>query len=293
MATQLSVDELVLRSPSKRGLAVIVTNDYSAAPDHLETLAGPKKDGNRMKGVFEQLQIATFCKHNIRKRELEVLLTEIARLQFPPSYKSISFLFSGHGKGEAVCLQYGGTLCIQDIINALLPQRAPNLGNIPKLFFFDACRGSHSMQPVMVARSGRSQQPQSITDRGATDLKTVFVPPEGNTLVAYSNILDYRAMEGSDGGVWMKVFASQLIESRASIETVLTEVRQKLQQKYQDSQWHQYMQLPETISRLLEPVYLNPQSQVPPAVPALPQNGSSPPGIYKQSRHVLRKSSVC
>ena len=274
MATPLSVTELVRRYPSKRGLAVIVTNDYSSSA--LETLAGPKKDGLRMKNVFERLNIAPFWKHNVSKRELTDLLSEVARLERPATYESLSFVFSGHGRKDSqICFQYGGTLPIQEVIDSLLPQRAVNWGNTPKLFFFDACRGSQGMQPVMVPRSA------SNGARGTTDLETALVPPQGNTLLAYSNIPDHWALEGRDGGIWMNALANQLVESKESIETVLTEVRQQLQQTYQDTAWREHMQLPETVSRLLQPVYLNPQSQVPLREP--PQNGAVPPGKVSYS----------
>ena len=280
MATPLSVTELVRRHHSKRGLAVIITNDYSSSA--LETLAGPEKDGLRMKDVFEKLKIVPFWKHNVSKRELTDLLSEVARLERPATYESLSFVFSGHGRKDSqICFQYGGTLRIQEVIDSLLPQRAINWGNTPKLFFFDACRGSQGMQPVMVPRSASKQPNGAITDRGTTDLKTVLVPPQGNILVAYSNIHNHRALEGRDGGIWMNALANQLVESKESIETVLTEVRQQLQQTYQDTAWREHMQLPETVSRLLQPVYLNPQSQVPLRAP--PQNGAAPPGKMSYS----------
>ena len=285
-----SVRELVRQNPTKRGLAVIVTNDYSTTGT---TLEGPQKDGARMRTVFQQLKIATYCKHNVGCSELMQIMNEVSRLgPCPQTYESISFVFSGHGhEGGEICLQDGSKVPVQEIIACLFPERAPNIGRIPKLFFFDACRGSNSTQSVAVPRSGANVERQrllrgAVKERGGTDLKTIFVPPQGNTLVAYSTYGNHIAMESKEGGVWMKTLASKLVQSHESIEAVLTEVREDLLKTYQDPQWTPYMQMPETINTLLKKVYLNPFAPL--RVPdASPLANASPPGVHIKYMHML------
>ena len=159
MAT--TVADVVRKNPAKRGLAIIVTNDYSSLPDEtLKTLNGPHRDGERMRRVFTELEIATLWKKNIRYTELVRTLREVARLPMcPASYKSISFVFSGHGeKTGEVYMQDGNRMGVQEIVNFLLPQQAPNIGNIPKIFFIDACRGNEKMQPVVCPRGEGKQE---------------------------------------------------------------------------------------------------------------------------------------
>ena len=286
VASPQSVGELVRQNPSKRGLAIIVTNGYEASTK-LSTLKGPKKDGDRMREAFNRLQIATYCKHNVGCGELRKILKEVSGIVPSKTYESISFVFAGHGlETRAIYLQDGGTVPIQEIINSLLPHRAPNIGNIPKLFFFDACRGSNDIKPVMVPRSGGrvSQNEREVLGRGANDIKTVLVPPEGNTLVAYATMPRYKAHEnGEDGGIWMKALASKLVASKEPIEVVLTKVREQLHATYQDPQWAGYMQMPETINTLLRPVYLNPLAP-PRVLDASPPN-VSPPGVCVNAIH--------
>ena len=274
-----TISEVLLQNPSKRGLAIIITNDYGGAA----ALAGTRKDGARMQRVFDGLQIATLWKENVSGDDLRRLLREIPTL--PRTYESISFVYSGHGsEGDVLCMQDGSKMHMQEIVNAFLPRRAPNVGNIPKLFFIDACRGSETFQPVVVPRTGGNVQvdrPQrsGTRDRGATDMRTVFVPPEGNTIIAYSNISRNRALEGREGGVWMKALAKRMAESKESIENVLTEVRSDLQHMYQDPNWRGHMQLPETISHLLRPVYLHPDGAALRGNPVQQQPANvSPPG---------------
>ena len=280
-----SVRELVGQNPTKRGLAVIVTNDYSTTGT-LKPLEGPQRDGARMRTVFQQLKIATYCKHNVRYSELKQIMNEVSGLgSCPQTYESISFVFSGHGHedGETIYLQDGSKIPVQEIIACLFPQRAPNIGRIPKLFFFDACRGSNSTPFVVVPRSGANVERDrllrgAVKERGGTELSTISVPQNGNTLVAYSTLKRYKAMESSEGGVWMNALASKLVQSHESIEAVLTEVREDLLKTYQDPQWTPHMQLPQTVNTLLKKVYLNPLA--PPRVPdASPPANAFPPGV--------------
>ena len=278
MASPLgSISEVVKQNPSKRGLAVIVTNDYQG------TLTGPSKDGARMKRVLESLKIATVWKENVTSDQLWKLLHEVQALPpLPRTYDSISFVFSGHGReGDLLVMQEEQTVHLQGVVNSLLPRQARNIGAIPKLFFIDACRGSGTFQPVVVSRSGVVDRPQrsGTRDRGGNDMKTLFVPPEGNVIIAYSNVQGQRALERSrNGGIWMQALAKKLAESRESIDTVLTEVREELHHMYQDPQWQMHMQLPETVSYLLRPVYLHPEAA--PCKPALQPGNISPPGRY-------------
>ena len=278
MAMAQSIADIVRQNPSKRGLVLIVTNDYKAAPK-LKNLHGPIRDGDRMQRVFNQLQITTIRKHNIIASKLIEVLTEIARLApLPTTYRSISFIFSGHGnEKEEVYLQDGRAVRIQEIVNALLPTQAPNIGSIPKLFFIDACRGSNTLQPILVPRSAvPAGDPQGVCERGGKDVQTLLVPPDGNILVAYSVSPGYKALEGEDGGIWMNALALKLVESQENIDTVLTEVRRYLHENYQDPKWKDHWQMPMNISTLLNVVHLNPQTD--PHKPHVKHTPTAPPG---------------
>lgn len=276
-----SIAELVRQSPAKRGLAVIVTNDYASSGQSPKPLSGTRKDGSRMQQAFNKLNIATYWKQNVACDTLRKMLREVAQLTPPESYETISFVFAGHGTNTGeVSMQDGGKIHIQEIIDSLLPTQAPYIGSIPKLFFFDACRGPDPIKPVMVPRSGQ-QVEKAVHCRGATDMKTIQVPPKGNTLVAYSTITNSRSYErDKEGGVWMKVLAEKITTSKESIEVVLTEVRADLHATYQNPQWKDYMQMPETINTLLRKVYLCPSESAPPCGNDLVQlPHPAPPGV--------------
>ena len=263
-----SVAEVVGRNTKQRGLAIIVANGYKDVAD-FSTLDGTHKDGTRMQDVFNTLGIANMWKKNVTGNEMTKLLNEIAQLDtLPQSYHSISFVFAGHGKdNEELSLQDGVKMKVNDIVRALCPGQAPEIGVTPKLFFIDACRGPKKIKPVSVPTSGSGD----VRPRGATN-----VPEDGNYLVAYSCIPNHMAYESKEGGVWMMALAKALSRSKENIEAVLTEVREELNRDYQS---FGPMQLSESVSRLLQKVYLNPERHPPPAHADQPAN-SFPTGMY-------------
>ena len=255
----MSITGVIRKNPHASGFAIIISNDYANTPDPgLETLKGTHKDSQGMEDAFRSLNIATHKVHNITKFQLVALLSDAARCtEYPEGSKCIAFVFSGHGfDSNQIYMQDGKLMHItNEIIQPLLPFRAPHIGTIPKLFFIDACRGSRNITPVVVPRSAGGAV-QEIHQKGGTDA-TLQLPPEGNFLVAYSTMPEYHAYEmKGDGGVWMTTLAEKLRTSQDYVEVILSDVRKELLQKYQSPGWRARMQQPETLSRLNEKVCL-------------------------------------
>ena len=252
-----SVPRPIWSNSHASGFAIIISNDYATTPG-LDTLKGTHKDSQRMEEAFKSLNIATFKVHNITKLRLVGLLNGTAQYEtYPEGSKCIAFVFSGHGLDSThIYMQDGQLMHItNEIIQPLLPSRAPHIGTIPKLFFIDACRGSRDITPVVVSKSAGGAVLETH-QKGGTDA-TLQLPPEGNFLVAYSTMPEYRAYEmKGDGGVWMTTLAEKLRTSQDYVEVILSDVRKELLQKYQSPGWTARMQQPETLSRLNEKVCL-------------------------------------
>lgn len=245
------ISELVRQNPSKRGLAIIITNDYSTSP-FLSRLNGTNKDGKRMELTFSKLNIITKWERNVTSRRLHAIMIEVAGLQCPSTYNSISFVFSGHGgENDVISMEDDEHIAIQDIVDYLAPINAPQMADIPKLFFIDACRGAEEMCSIGVSTKAGGYSYSKQSRRFA---------PKGNTLIAYSTICSYASIENENGGVWIKYLADRMGKSTDSIEDVLRDVRADLHEVYQDPEFliNGEVQMPETISTLRKAVYLNP-----------------------------------
>ena len=138
----------------------------------------------------------------------------------------------------------GETVNVLDILCAFLPERTPQNGSIAKLFFIDACCGKQANTGLIVPRGGK-------------EMETLRIPKQGNFFLAYSttpNHLSYE--ERPKGGIWITTLAEKLCHRNASVPDVLIEVNQELILKYQKSSYAFFIQQPEFISRLNEPVNL-------------------------------------
>ena len=248
-STTLSLRELVRRNLSKRGLAIIITNEYLGSA---RRLVGTKKDGERMKIAFSRLDIANIWRQNVTKYQLNRLLKEVAEIgPCPATYESISFVFSGHGNKEVIGLEDGTVEEILKVIDAFVPLKSPQIAAIPKLFFIDACRGDETIGPVTVPNRRRER---SLRYELQPQPSTFLIPPKGNCLVAYSTSAPYVSFDHPDGSKWSEILADTMCKSTDHIEDVLTQVRQDY---YQNEKNSGYMQMPETRSTLLQKVYLN------------------------------------
>ncbi len=267
------------RLPAAKGFALIVSNDYSATPHELSlpVLTGTRKDAQQMAEAFKALGIVTICEHNLTRLRLMQLVYETAQCtNYPRNSTCIAFVFSGHGyEKNHLYTQDGKKVKIEQIVEQFLPRRAPVIGNIPKLFFIDACRGDQEMQSITIPKGA-----PGLRAKGGKGI-SLEVPPEGNYLLAYSTMPCYRSYESQgEGGIWMTTLAARLRLAAGrgeSVEDILTAVNEDLMQRYQSPEWKTNVQQPEKISRLNKRVYLgvHQESSSPPSQAWAPQRGKS------------------
>jgi len=237
------VDRLLRQSIDRRraanGLAIIVANEEGFNPDH-KRLEGARKDHKSMKETFEILRFATLPIFNASKEQILSAVQAAANYkEYPPSYKRIAFVFSGHGDENHIYC-HDGPIVTDDVYTPLQPINAPHLADIPKLFFIDACRGT--MQDKGVVARGQTVSPRK--------------PSYGNYVLAYSTMPSMQAYEtASDGGLWMHILSKQLQTNRKSVLDVLTEVNSKLLEVFRLHP-HDPLQQPVLESTLHEPVNL-------------------------------------
>ena len=251
-AHDISLPELARQNPSTHGLALIISNDYKGT-DHIP-LEGTVKDGNRMQIAFERLGIATIWRHNVTVRELKELLRGAAQLDpRVTKLESISFVFSGHGNKRSIALQ-DGSITLEWLTDSLSPKKARCIGDIPRLFFIDACRGKRAATSLTVHAVPRASCSKLQAEAQPS---TLLVPKQANVLIAFSTLRSYSASDYSSGSKWINILADMLCKHVEHIETILTLVREKYHELQQHSMFEGKIQQPETQSTLLKEVILN------------------------------------
>lgn len=251
--------------PDSSGYALIISNDYQDTPPIagwglvLPALTGTKEDAKKMNETFKALNFETRREHNVTQARFMQFVNETAQCtNYPKNCKAIAVVFSGHGHScNYLYMQDGNSVSINEVVEQFLPRSAPAIGNIPKLFFVDACRGNERVQAVTVPRGAQCE----VLQKGGNNAATIRVPSEGNFLLAYSTMPNYKAYEfKGKGGIWMTTLATKLRSSRGSVEDVLSLVNQELVQAYQSPELKDRMQQPEKVSRLNQVVCLHPES---------------------------------
>nr|CAR65326.1 caspase-like protease 2 [Suberites domuncula] len=262
-----SVITTIKSHPNARGLAIIVTNDYDSPEQELTPLRGTVCDGTNMTRAFKNLHFAVHAEHNIGIHMLQQLIRETTQFDAYhklKNHKCVAFVFSGHGNSNhRLYTQDGNLVCIMDdIIKPFQPTtECPSMGALPKLFFFDACRGKNNMKGVYVPSGsvGKEGVIEPVLEPRGVRVMKKLVCPESNFLIAYSTMDSYRAWEKpGDGGVWLTKLSERIQSRGESIDDVLTNVNEKLADDL-----NVRMQQPEKLSTLNKVLYLHPDHDDP------------------------------
>lgn len=258
------VENVVRARPGAHGLAVIVANDdYSQSPPHLrlENLPGAARDGQALSQALGGLNFAVHLVKNISRHALMQLVHEMSRLRYHmvKDYCCILFVFAGHGcEGDYLYMPSGEKVQVAgEVVGPLVPASSQEIGNIPKVFLIDACRGSGDTDTVLVPRSSLA----GGGARGGTLIDRIRVAAEGEYLLAYSTLPRRKAYEvPGKGGVWLSTLA-RLINERQhlqSFEGLLTKVNEEVKGRLQGEK---SFQQPERYSRINGFICLDPRGK--------------------------------
>ena len=204
----------------------------------LSPLNGPDRDTEMMKEAFDYLRFLTMVKHDLSHDKTKAFLKLLAQYRYPKSCKRFVFTFSGHGGDGFICCDDGKTMDINEIVAMFSPTKSDNnsLAGVPRLFFFDACRGE-SIDQGVVARGGEGDWRSRI-------------PSTGDVLVAFATTTGHKAYEQFGGGLWTSVLAKKLVTSLNSIYDILTEVNEELIERIRTMPAAPSFQQPELLGRL-------------------------------------------
>ena len=165
---------------------------------------------------------------NLPTDSITTLVASIASSTSLKEYKCIAFCFSGHGGANGVIYgqdnsQYSSLNITDKILRPFDPQEVPDLRNIPKLFFIDACRGS-------LRESGEGNELVPRQYKGKLDELL------GGYIIGYSTMPGYKSwLRGEEkvGSIWMPVLAEMLQQdSERDILGVLRDVNIAVEEEF-------------------------------------------------------------
>ena len=212
LAMTNNVQKIIDKNPQRRGLAVIVTNDYSDIPQKYGSLPGCHNDGDEMEQTLVGVhRFAGYRVKNLSAQQMSDLFAHTAKCRYSDSYKYVAIVFSGHGQKGALVGNDGVLVDVNEkVVDPFEPAQNPENKNIVKLFFFDACRGEFDMQRA---------QPKGPPG-----------PELGNYLIAYATTEGYVSWATTSGSYWMVPLAKKLRTQRDSIQDLVSSMRTYLQE---------------------------------------------------------------
>ena len=219
--SRLTVSQAIQQNEISKGIAIIIGNQLSIRYPK-DVLKGPYFDLSVMESAFKTLRYTVLPFLNASKQEILEIVREVSQL-FPVEsckplcYRRIVFLFAGHGHNNQFIHAEDGDVDVnQDVVYPLMPEQSPNLANIPKLIFIDACRGKGRDPGVCVS-----------VPRG----EKIRVPKLSNYLLVYSTLPTMKAFENDLGGFWMQTLARELCNPcniKKGIHGIIIEVNRQL-----------------------------------------------------------------
>ena len=181
------------------------------------------KTAHDMEEVFKNLEFSTKFMENASEKEIKDIVKKAAETKYPETYKFVLYSV-GHGKNENgkeyIDVANDGKVYIEeDITNKFQPDEATEIHSIPKLFFFDNCRGETT--DTGIEKPAAKPKPK--------------MPGKGNMLVAYSTHPGFVAAIIETGGIskhrWSEFLMEQLPVDQ-SIYEVLQKTNASLKKEY-------------------------------------------------------------
>lgn len=203
----------------KNGRALVVAQCTYQRNIGLDPLPGCKTDGERIVAALDILGVQVTYKQDLEDVGEELML--FASACATATVDLVLVFFSGHGVSDRV---YGvsGDLCV--LSEFLGNFKVSKLKGVPKLFFFDCCRGHYEDRTATRNSRTTSQASSHALPR------VLWVPNGADFLFAYSTVDNYVAhcvSQEDTSSLYSSRLAFWLVEGvkrKWQIETVLKRV---------------------------------------------------------------------
>ncbi|XP_078677248.1 caspase-6-like [Branchiostoma floridae x Branchiostoma belcheri] len=200
--------ELVQRLPQykmnhpQRGRCLVFNNESFHRTTKMEPRHGSKADADNLEAAFTGLGFSVQVLTDMGTTDIKEILYEAAQYDHSQSDCFVC-VFLSHGKNGMI-YGYNGLLEIKELTDMFRGHNCPTLKGKPKLFFFQACRGTdheRAVEPsVTTDGSGGAgeEEPMDVMDAGVRPT----LPAGADFLMAYSVSEGFYAYRNTVMGSW-------------------------------------------------------------------------------------------
>ena len=239
----------------KRGMALVINNLHFDPHTGMSDRVGTDMDASALCRVFRNLEFEVKLFKDLSKRNMLKLMVEASQVDHRDSDCFACIILSHGEEGEI----YGrdGKMSIDDLVAPFKGDKCRSLAGKPKLFFFQACRGSMLDSGIEVTDSEPAE-----ADTDEVDSVAHRIPTEADFLMAYSVVTGYFSWRNSARGSWFIQSLCEVLDKHGSdleMMQIMTRVNHKVAYDFESNAAKEYMtrkkQIPCIVSMLTKELY--------------------------------------
>uniref|UniRef100_A0A1X7UG16 Caspase family p20 domain-containing protein n=1 Tax=Amphimedon queenslandica TaxID=400682 RepID=A0A1X7UG16_AMPQE len=180
----------------KHGVVLIINNVYFKDENKANRISSDK-DAERLEELFEGLLYQVVVQNDLTAEEIKTTISGIAAGSVTKKHDSFICCILSHGNPAGIEGVDGETVTVAELVKSVISTKCSALRGKPKIFFFQACRGTEAPEPLVVDSS--VQWPPKEEEMVADGIARAL-PPEADFLFGFSTSDGNVAARGVETG---------------------------------------------------------------------------------------------
>ncbi|XP_071495558.1 caspase-3-like [Diadema antillarum] len=243
-----------------RGRAVIVNETQFEPVTGVDDRQGTNPDVRGLERVFGNLGFETETHTDLTVFDFKALICKLIGEDFSRDDCFVLVVMS-HGNDDFLYCK-DGRVVMDEVVDAFKGDSCPGLVGKPKLFFFQACRGTRLDRGVQSTNADNFDE----TDAGQDPRQYYTIPVEADYLLAYSSPPGYYSWRSLSEGCWFIQALVKVFEKYGTcmeLVQMMTRVNRTVAYSYEsstrDSRLSGLKQMPCFVSTLTKELYFTPK----------------------------------
>ena len=199
-----------------RGVALII-NNVTFEGEGIADRTSSNKDAERLEEVLKGLRYQVIIREDLKAADMKKVLSAIAAGSVLPKHDSFICCILSHGNPGGIEGVDGKTVTVTELAKIINAKECSALHGKPKIFFFQACRGSEMPEPI-VGDSSNIQWPPNEGEEMVADGLTKALPPEADFIFGFSTAEGNASTRGVySGSQYIKALCKVISEYASSL----------------------------------------------------------------------------
>ncbi|KAL9971092.1 hypothetical protein ACROYT_G023579 [Oculina patagonica] len=217
-------------SRNPRGLCIIVNNlEFHNERDNRH---GGEFDEEEISNLFTDLSFDVHVRHDLKYNEIMDTAEEYASKDHT-DYNAFAMIVMTHGgSGDTICGVNGKTISVNALMAEFKAACCPSLGNKPKIFIFQTCRGQCYSNVVRTDSCNKRFKADALSLDST--LSFSVTPTEAYFLLGFSTAPGYPSWRNKESGSFYIQVLMQVIRElhqHHHLLDMLTEVNKRVAEK--------------------------------------------------------------